>query len=170
MDSSGPEYLRLAVVGAHLKGMPLNHELTTRNAVFVERTTTANKYRLYELTGTAPPKPGLSRRGDGSGAPIEIELWDMPLSTVGSFLAGIPAPLGLGTLELSDGRIVHGFICESYAIERATDITAFGGWRNYRERVVAVGPGRSEGDARRRLGERPEELSDHILSEEIDVR
>jgi allophanate hydrolase len=121
--------------------MPLNHELTRRNSVFVEKTTTASKYRLYELTGTLPPKPGLSRCDDHAGAQIEVELWDMPLSTVGSFLAGIPAPLGLGTLELSDGRMVHGFICESYAIERAVDITAFGGWRNYRDRIAAAESG-----------------------------
>jgi allophanate hydrolase len=134
-----PEFLRLAVVGAHLTGMPLNHELTTRNSLFVERTATANKYRLFELRGTVPPKPGLSRCDDedDAGAQIEVELWDMPIGAVGSFLAGIPAPLGLGTLELSDGRMVHGFICESYAIEKAVDITAFGGWRNYRDRVAA---------------------------------
>jgi allophanate hydrolase len=140
---ASPEYLRLAVVGAHLTGMPLNHELTTRNSVFVERTTTASKYRLYELTGTVPRKPGLSRcdDDDDAGGQIEVELWDMPLSKVGSFLAGIPAPLGLGTLELSDGRMVHGFICESYAIERAVDITSFGGWRNYRDRMAAAGSG-----------------------------
>jgi nicotinamidase-related amidase len=137
LASSGPEYLRLAVVGAHLSGMPLNHELTTRSSVFVEKTTTACKYRLYELTGTVPPKPGLSRCADDddAGAQIEVEVWDMPRGTVGSFLAGIPAPLGLGTLELSDGRMVHGFICESYAIGKAVDITAFGGWRNYRDRI-----------------------------------
>jgi allophanate hydrolase len=140
MPDSDPEYLRLAVVGAHLKGMPLNHELTARKAIFVEKTTTAKKYRLYELRGAVPPKPGLSRCEDDDGAPIEVEVWDMPLSAVGSFLAGIPAPLGLGTLELLDGRTVHGFICESYAIERGVDITAFGGWRNYRERISAAGP------------------------------
>jgi allophanate hydrolase len=123
-------YLRLAVVGAHLKGMPLNHELTEREAVFVERTSTSSAYRLYALSGTIPPKPGLARCGDG--AEIEVELWDMPLAHVGRFLAGIPAPLGLGSLELSDGRMVKGFICEGQAIETATDITRFGGWRAFR--------------------------------------
>ena len=132
MIEQGPACLRLAVVGAHLSGMPLNHELTARNAVFVERTKTAPTYRLYELTGTIPAKPGLSRCKNGRGAAIEVELWDMPLSAVGSFLAGIPAPLGLGTVQLIDGQAVNGFICEGYAIEKATDITAFGGWRRYR--------------------------------------
>jgi allophanate hydrolase len=136
MAGSTTQHLRLAVVGAHLTGMPLNCELTARNAVFVEKTTTASKYRLYALTGSLPPKPGLSRCGTDGGARIEVELWDLPLDSVGSFLAGIPAPLGLGTLELCDGRTVHGFICESYAIVEAVDITAFGGWRNYRNRMA----------------------------------
>jgi allophanate hydrolase len=124
--------LRLAVVGAHLTGMPLNHELTDRDATFVERTTTSTAYRLYALNKTTPPKPGLARVTDGAGGAIEVELWDMPLAQVGSFLAGVPAPLGLGSLELSDGRTVKGFICEGHAIADARDITAFGGWRAYR--------------------------------------
>jgi allophanate hydrolase len=128
---SNPDCLRLAVVGAHLTGMPLNHELATRGAIFVEKTTTAKKYRLFKLTDTMPPKPGLSRCDNEAGAVIEVELWDLPLGTVGSFLAGIPAPLGLGTLELIDGRAVHGFICEGYAIRSGIDITSFGGWRTY---------------------------------------
>jgi allophanate hydrolase len=128
---SNLDCLRLAVVGAHLTGMPLNHELAAQSAIFVEKTTTAKKYRLFKLTDTLPPKPGLSRCDNEAGAAIEVELWDLPLCTVGSFLAGIPAPLGLGTLELIDGRAVHGFICEAYAIRSGIDITSFGGWRNY---------------------------------------
>ena len=135
VESSGSQYLRLAVVGAHLSGMSLNHELTSRNAVFVRKTTTAPKYRLYELTGVKPPKPGLLRCESGPGAAIEVELWDIPIISVGSFLAGIPSPLGLGTLEMCDGGAVHGFICEGYALEKAIDITAFGGWCSYRASV-----------------------------------
>jgi allophanate hydrolase len=127
-----PDHLRLAVVGAHLTGMPLNHELTDRGAIFVERSATSMAYRLYALSNTTPPKPGLARVGDGAGGAIEVELWDMPLAHVGGFLAGIPAPLGLGSLELFDGRTVKGFICEGHAISGARDITAFGGWRAYR--------------------------------------
>jgi len=132
-----PATLRLAVVGAHLTGMPLNHELTDRDAIFVERTTTSTAYRLYALNNTTPPKPGLARVTDGVGGAIEVELWDMPLAHVGGFLAGIPAPLGLGSLELSDGRTVKGFICEGHAIADAKDITAFGGWRAYRAAAAA---------------------------------
>ena len=118
--------IRVAVVGAHLRGMPLNHELTSRGANFVESTTTASNYRLFSLANTIPPKPGLLRTG--SGAPIQLELWDVPAAAFGSFVAGVPAPLGIGTVTLADGRQVKGFICEPYALQDAQDITAFGGW------------------------------------------
>lgn len=121
--------LRLAVVGAHLTGLPLNHQLTSRGARFVERCRTAACYRLFALPNTTPPKPGLAR--DERGAPIEVELWDLPHEHVGSFLAEIPPPLGLGTLELEDGRSVKGFICEPYGLDGARDITEHGGWRAF---------------------------------------
>jgi allophanate hydrolase len=106
--------------------MPLNHELTSRGASFAESTTTASNYRLFSLANTTPPKPGLLR--SESGAPIQLELWDVPATAFGSFVAGVPAPLGIGTLTLADGRQVKGFICEPYALQDAQDITAFGGW------------------------------------------
>lgn len=121
--------VRVAVVGAHLTGMPLNFQLTRRHAVRVEQTTTAAAYKLYALANTTPPKPGLVRAEGGSA--IVVELWDIPLARLGEFVAEIPAPLGIGTLELADGRTVKGFICEPWAISGATDITAFGGWRSY---------------------------------------
>lgn len=128
-NAAAEPMIRVAVVGAHLRGMPLNHELTSRDARFVEATTTADNYRLYALANTTPPKPGLVRGTDG--APIRVELWDVPASQFGSFVAGIPAPLGIGTLTLADGTQVKGFICEPCAIGDAKDITSFGGWANY---------------------------------------
>lgn len=122
--------LPLAVVGAHLSGLPLNGQLIERGAVLLEATTTAVHYRFYALPGTTPPKPGLQRVAEG-GAAIAVEVWAVPQAAIGSFLALIPAPLGLGTLELADGRHVHGFLCEAHALAGATDITAFGGWRAY---------------------------------------
>jgi allophanate hydrolase len=122
--------LPLAVVGAHLSGLPLNAQLLERGATLRESTCTAPKYRLYALPDTRPPKPGLQRCTDG-GTAIEVEVWDMPLAQVGSFLALIPAPLGLGSLELADGRFVHGFLCEAHALSAAKDISHFGGWRAY---------------------------------------
>jgi len=125
-------YVRLAVVGAHLTGMPLNSQLQERNAIFVESTFTANSYRLFALPNTTPPKPGLIRGKAGDvGTEIIVELWDVPLEKFGSFVALIPAPLGIGTLSLNDGREVKGFICEGAAVEGATDITHLGGWRAY---------------------------------------
>ncbi|MEO3988369.1 allophanate hydrolase [Pseudocitrobacter cyperus] len=122
-------HVRIAVVGAHLRGMPLNFQLTQRNAVFAEATETAASYRLYALANTRPPKPGLFR--DGDGAAIEVELWDIPRARFGEFVAEIPSPLGIGSLELADGRWVKGFICEPAALNDATDITEFKGWRHW---------------------------------------
>lgn len=131
-------YVRLAVVGAHLTGMPLNVQLQERNALFVESAFTAKNYRLFALPNTTPPKPGLIRIDSDSygeseikGAEIIVELWDVPVQHFGSFVALIPAPLGIGTLTLSDGREVKGFICEGVAVKGATDITHLGGWRAY---------------------------------------
>lgn len=127
--AASPDHVRVAVVGAHLTGMPLNHQLTSRNAVLVEETRTADCYRLYALANTQPPKPGLAKAASGSA--IIVELWDIPLARFGEFVAEIPAPLGIGTLTLADGRQVKGFICEPAALADARDITDFGGWRSW---------------------------------------
>ncbi|TPV42926.1 allophanate hydrolase [Pantoea deleyi] len=123
------DHVRLAVVGAHLTGMPLNFELTERQAVWVEETQTAPHYRLFALLEGAIKKPGLMR--DQQGAAIAVELWDIPLARFGEFVAGIPAPLGIGNLTLADGRVVKGFICEGAALNGALEITETGGWRNW---------------------------------------
>jgi allophanate hydrolase len=128
--AAAPSTVRLAVVGAHLTGMPLNHQLTSRDAIFVERCRTSSNYQLYALANTTPPKPGLVKAVT-AGAPIEVELWDVPLDRFGSFVAEIPSPLGIGSLELEDGRVVKGFICEPIGLHGARDITSFGGWRAY---------------------------------------
>jgi allophanate hydrolase len=122
--------LPIAVVGAHLAGLPLNGQLTERGATLRETTTTAPHYRLFALPNTTPPKPGLLRVSDG-GAAIAVEVWEVPIAAVGSLLALIPPPLGLGSLELIDGRHVHGFVCEAHALAGARDISAFGGWRAF---------------------------------------
>lgn len=122
-------HIRVAVVGAHLTGMPLNFQLTTRDAVHIETTTTSKNYALYALNGTIPPKPGLARQQDGQS--IIVELWDVPTARFGEFVAEIPTPLGMGNVELEDGRWVKGFICEPYGIDDAENISHFGGWRAY---------------------------------------
>ncbi|GAA0309954.1 allophanate hydrolase [Rhodovulum strictum] len=121
----------LVVVGAHLSGMPLNHELVAAGGVCLRATRTAPDYRLYALPGTAPPKPGLIRAPGFAGPGIEVELWALPLAAFGAFVARIPAPLGIGRVALCDGSAASGFLCESHALDGATEITAFGGWRAY---------------------------------------
>jgi len=123
--------VKVAVVGAHLSGMPLNGQLTERGARLLAGTETAPDYRLYALPGTVPPKPGLLRVAPGEGAPIALEIWEMPLAHYGSFVALIPAPLGIGSLQLADGSSVQGFVCEALAVQGADDITHLGGWRAY---------------------------------------
>ena len=126
--SARGDLIRLVVCGAHLQGLPLNHQLTTRGARRVAASRTASRYRLYALAGSPPRRPGLVRVASG-GEAIEVEVWELPLAELGDFVAGIPAPLGIGTVELEDGAWHKGFICEPCALEDAVDITACGGWR-----------------------------------------
>jgi allophanate hydrolase len=130
-----PAQVQLAVVGAHLSAMPLNYQMTERGAQLLEVTCTSPDYRLYALNGTIPAKPGLLRVEPGAGAKIEVEVWEMPLEQYGSFVAMIPAPLGIGTLHLVDGRQVQGFLCEPIALQGAQDITSTGGWRRYLQSI-----------------------------------
>ncbi|MGL4575829.1 MAG: allophanate hydrolase [Burkholderiaceae bacterium] len=133
-----PATVKVAVVGAHLSGMPLNGQLTARGATLVRSTRTAPHYRLYALPATQPPKPGLVRVEAYSGAAIALEVWEMPVEHYGSFVALIGAPLGIGTITLEDGSQVQGFLCEAQALKGARDITALGGWRAYIAEQVAA--------------------------------
>jgi allophanate hydrolase len=122
--------IRLAVVGAHLTGQPLHHQLVELGARLEGPARTAPHYRLYALADTVPPKPGLLRASVG-GAAIELEVFALDAAAFGQFVAGIAAPLGIGNVELEDGSWVKGFLCESVATENARDITQLGGWRVY---------------------------------------
>ena len=119
----------VVVVGAHLSGMPLNHQLTDIGARLRLATKTAPTYRMFAIPGT-PPKPGLVRVREGGGS-IEVEVWDVPIGRYGDLVASIPPPLGIGTLDLADGSKVQGFLCEGVATGGLDDITALGGWRAY---------------------------------------
>ena len=130
-DAAGDAHVTVAVVGAHLSGMPLNHQLTERGARLIGTARTAPHYRLFVLPGTTPPKPGLVQTSNGSGHAIELELWSMPVEHYGSFVAGIPAPLGIGMIALEDGRVAQGFVCAGQMAAEARDISNFGGWRSY---------------------------------------
>ena len=121
----------IAVVGAHLSGMPLNGELRSAGGRFVASTKTAPHYRLYALAGTKPPKPGMLRVKNGAGTAIEVEVWVLSDAAFGRFVAAIPPPLSIGTLELADGSGVKGFLAEAEAVADARDISSFGGWRAF---------------------------------------
>ncbi len=116
--------------GAHLSGLPLNWQLTDRKSFLKQVTSTAKAYRMYALAGRPPYRPGLIRDTD-NGAAIAVEVWSVPSEQFGSFVAGIPAPLGIGKVELADGSWVSGFICEPYGLDGATEITQQGSWRAY---------------------------------------
>jgi allophanate hydrolase len=128
---AGPHEVELAVVGAHLSGGALNHELLRADARLLRTTRTANCYRLYALAGTQPLRPGMVRGPGEAGDGIEVEVWALPVPAFGALVARIPPPLAIGTVELADGSRVKGFLCEDHAIDAAGDITAHGGWRAY---------------------------------------
>jgi allophanate hydrolase len=118
------------VCGAHMSGLPLNSQLLERGARCVAITQTAPVYRFYALTGGPPFRPGLVQVREG-GVAVDVEVWRMPLEHFGSFVAGIPAPLGIGKVRLKDGSLVSGFLCEGVAVAGAEEISALGGWRRY---------------------------------------
>lgn len=129
-DIESTHSVKLAVVGAHLSGMPLNFQITSRLGTLIQKTKTAPKYKLFALKNTMPPKPGL-QFSEKDGTHIAIEIWDIPLAQFGEIVAEVPPPLGIGNVQLEDGTWVKCFICEGYALEGAIDVTHFGGWRNY---------------------------------------
>ena len=126
-----PGCVRIAVMGAHLSGQPLNWQLTSRRGRLLETVRTQTDYRLFALNNTVPPKPGLIRAPGFQGPGIEVEIWALPEDTVGSFIDNIPPPLTIGNIRLANGQWIKGFLVESSALDQATEITAFGGWRNY---------------------------------------
>ena len=121
----------LAVCGAHMEGLPLNHTLTGRGATLLRKTATAPDYAFYALPGDDVARPGLVRVAEGEGASVALEIWRMPEEAFGSFIKTIPAPLGIGTIRLEDGGTVQGFLCEAAAATGATDISHLGDWRRY---------------------------------------
>jgi allophanate hydrolase len=120
-------YVRLAVAGAHLRGQPLHADLRYASARFVRTCRTAGGYRFVALMNLDPPRPGLLRDDNGAGA-IEVEIYDLPTAGFGALVASVAPPLAIGTVELADGEMVKGFLCESWAVQGARDITEYGGW------------------------------------------
>lgn len=132
LETAGIERMELAVCGAHMSGLPLNHQLTERDGVLLEKATTSANYQLFALEGSPPRRPGLLRNED-CDTKIEVEVWSLPAYAIGSLLEQIPAPLGLGKLELESGRWVNSFICEPWGIASGEDISHLGSWRKFQQ-------------------------------------
>ncbi|MEL7149565.1 MAG: allophanate hydrolase [Pseudomonadota bacterium] len=130
-DAALPDFIRIAVCGAHMAGLPLNHTMTERGARLVRTDETAPDYNFYALPGSGVARPGLVRTSPGKGARIAVELWDMPVDAFGGFMKTIPAPLGIGAVKLADDSLVQGFLCEAIATQSAEDITSLADWRKY---------------------------------------
>jgi allophanate hydrolase len=113
--------------------MPLNGELRAAGGRLLENTRTASHYRLFALSDTTPPKPGLLRIKDGEGTAIELEIWALAEAAFGRFVGNVPPPLSIGTLVLANGEAVKGFLVEAEAVKGARDISSFGGWRKFVE-------------------------------------
>ena len=134
------ERIEIAVLGAHLSGLPLNRELVELGAAFSREVETAPDYRLFALPGSVPAKPGLLRVAEGSGSAVKAEIWTLDRAGFGEFVARIPPPLGIGTIRLSDGGSVKGFLVEAEGVKAAEDVSRFGGWRAYLASRRASGP------------------------------
>lgn len=132
--SGGSNGIELAVVGAHLSGLPLNHELTSLGARHLRTVATRPDYELFALNGGPPHRPGLLRIADGAGHAIETEVWSLTPEAFGKFVSGVPAPLSIGTLRLADGTQPKGFIVEAEGVNGASNISEYGGWRAYSKR------------------------------------
>ncbi|MFE0748780.1 allophanate hydrolase [Gordonia sp. NPDC058843] len=146
IEAAGATFVDLFVVGAHLPGQPLEHELTGRGARYLGGASTSPAYRLYALD-TTPPKPGLVHTNTG-GVEIDGGIWRVPAAAFASFVQALPSPMAVGPVQLSDGRTTTGFGCAASSVDSAVDITEYGGWLRYLRREVpnrtgSVAPGRS---------------------------
>ena len=130
-----PRGVKVSVVGAHLSGQPLNHQLASRGAKLVRTCRTATDYKLYALANTKPLKPGLVRTPGFAGPGIETEVWEMSYSAFGEFVAEVPPPMGIGNVVLEDDSLVKGFLCEAAALDGAEEISSYGGWRAFLARA-----------------------------------
>ncbi|MFN0263803.1 allophanate hydrolase [Tepidamorphus sp. 3E244] len=139
--------IAVAVCGAHMSGLPLNSQITSRGGRFLKACATSPYYRFYALPGGPPFRPGLVRAQAGEGASIGVEVWAIPKPAFGSFMAGIPEPLCIGTVHLDDGSSVKGFLCEAGAADGATDITHLRGWRTYLNQMKPTEPAAMMGTA-----------------------
>lgn len=123
------KYLRLCVCGAHMSGLPLNYQLLECGGRLWAKTRTAPHYKLYAMEEMKPPRPGMIRAENGVA--LDVEVWELPIEKFGVFIKKVPSPLCIGTVALETGEPVSGFLCESFALKNAKDISLLGGWRAY---------------------------------------
>ncbi len=135
--SGDADLIEIAVVGAHLSGLALNHELVARGGVLRRALRTAPSYRLFALAGGPPRRPGLLRIAEGGGTAIAAEVWALPPEGFARFVAAIPAPLCIGTVRLEDGTAPKGFLVEPEGLSGAEEISRFGGWRAYLDHLAS---------------------------------
>lgn len=131
LPAAQSDVIEIAVCGAHMSGLPLNWQLTDLGGIFLRDAQTTADYKFFALAGGPPARPGLVKIGGSHAGSIALEIWSLPKAAFGSFMAGIPSPLGIGTIDLSDGTTVKGFLCEPVGLDGATDITKLGDWRTF---------------------------------------
>lgn len=127
---SETEFIELAVCGAHKTGGTLNYQLLEVNAIYKETLLTTPEYRFYALSHLDPVRPGLIKDPKKGGS-IEVQVWKVPANKLGGFINQIGAPLTFGKINLENGEVVTSFLCESYALEKAKEITHLQTWENY---------------------------------------
>jgi allophanate hydrolase len=123
--------VRLAAAGNHLSGLSRSFELTDRDGRLIGPARTRALYRLYARGGGPFPKPGVVEVGEGRGAALEVELWDLPETAIAELATLTVPPVSMGQVVLESGEAVHGYLCDPAGLGDARDVTAFGGWRAF---------------------------------------
>lgn len=136
-----PARISLGVFGAHMRGLPLEYQLRELGGQFLREDDTAPHYRMVDLDSV---RPGVWQVRESS-RPLALEVWDLPVHSLGALLQKIRAPLGLGRIRLQSGEEILGFLCEPAAADGRPDITSFGGWRSYLARAKESASSSPEG-------------------------
>ena len=125
---------QLAVNGTLRRGLSLNGNLVKVGATFLREARTSDSYRLWSIDGKYP---GMVRTTPpATGQSIAVEVWELDGEGLAAVLAGEPPGLTIGQVELHDGTSVFGVLAEPYLVEGQREITDWGGWRGYLDRVA----------------------------------
>ena len=118
--------LILAVNGTLMRGLELENNLKSVNAVFVKESQTEKAYRLFTIEDKYP-----AMVKDEKGAAIDVELYEISEEGMKEVLSKEPEGLTIKEITLIDGAKVQGVVGLPFIIENRKEITKFGGWRNY---------------------------------------